>query len=145
MRRRRVWLRRIGRAAGTVTIGLLIGFLVPTMAKDLSPQPDIEASVPESPLARQFIDAFAADDKGALDALKVRADIELRASRFRADYSRVDPPIHLGSFVGGGYTVHAYGIHVVRQDGTEATLSWRVVTSGGKVGIILPPSPIEPE
>ena len=103
---------------GTVTIGLLIGFLVPTISSDLSPQPDIQASVPESPLARQFINAFAADDKGALDALKVRSDIELRASRFRADYARVDTPIHLGSFVGGGYTVHAYGIHVVRRDGT---------------------------
>ena len=51
MRRRRLWLRRIGRAAGTVTIGLLIGFLVPTISNDLSPQPDIQASVPESPLA----------------------------------------------------------------------------------------------
>lgn len=145
MRRRRLWLRRIGRAAATVTIGLLIGFLVPTMVKDLSPQPDVLASVPEPPLARQFINAFAADDKGALDALKVRADIALRASRFRADYTRVDTPIHLGSFVGGGYSVHAYGIHVVRRDGSEDTLSWRVVTSGGQVGLILPPSPIEAE
>ena len=145
MRRRRLWLRRLSRAAATVTIGLLVGFLVPTMAKDLSPQPDIQASVPESPLARQFINAFAADDKGALDSLKVRADIALRASRFRADYTRVDPPIHLGSFVGGGYSVHAYGIHVVRRDGSEDTLSWRVVTSGGQVGLILPPNPIEAE
>ena len=96
-----------------MTIGLLLGFLVPTIANDLSPKPDIQASVPESPLARQFINAFVADDQAALDALKVRSDIKLRASRFRADYARVDPPIHLGSFVGGGYTVHAYGIHVV--------------------------------
>jgi hypothetical protein len=145
MRRRRKWLRRIGRVAGTVTIGLLIGFLVPTVAKDLAPQPEIQASVPEAPLARQFINAFTADDKGALDQLKVRADIALRASRFRADYTRVDSPIHLGSFVAGGYSVHAYGIHVVRRDGTEDTLSWRVVTSGGQVGLILPPSPIESE
>ena len=62
-----------------------------------------------------------------------------------SDYARVDAPVHLGSYVGGGYTVHAYGIHVVRTDGTEDTLSWRVVTSGGQVALILPPNPIESE
>jgi len=145
MRRRRIWARRIGRAAGTLLVGLLLGFLVPTIAHDLSPKPEVQASIAESPLARQFINAFIADDKSALDALKVRSDIELRASRFRADYSRVDAPVHLGSYVGGGYTVHAYGVHVVRPDGTEDTLSWRVVTAGGQVGLLLPPSPIESE
>ena len=69
----------------------------------------------------------------------------MRASRFRAEFARVDAPIHLGSFVGGGYTVHAYGVHVVRPDGTDDTLSWRVVTAGGQVGVLLPPSPIEAE
>ena len=47
MRRRRKWLRRIGRAAGTVAIGLLIGFIVPTVAQDLSPKPQLVASVAE--------------------------------------------------------------------------------------------------
>ena len=145
MRRRRVWLRRVGRAVGTVAVGALLGFLIPTIVTDMSAKPEVQASVAESPLARQFINAFIADDQTALDGMHVRTDIKLRASRFRAEFARVDAPIHLGSYVGGGYTVHAYGIHVVRPDGTEDTLSWRVVTQGGQVGVLLPPSPIEAE
>jgi hypothetical protein len=145
MSRRRIWLRRTGRALGTVAIGVLIGFLVPTIAHDLSPQPEVQSAVAENPLARQFINAFIADDQAALDGMSIRSDIKLRASRFRAEYTRVDPPVHLGSYVGGGYTVHAYGVHVVRADGSEDTLSWRVVTSGGQVGLLLPPNPIEAE
>ncbi len=145
MRRRRVWLRRVGRAVGTVAVGALLGFLIPTIVTDMSAKPEVQASVAESPLARQFINAFIADDQTALDGMRVRTDIKLRASRFRAEFARVDAPIHLGSYVGGGYTVHAYGIHVVRPDGTEDTLSWRVVTQGGQVGVLLPPSPIEAE
>jgi hypothetical protein len=145
MTRRRKWLRRFGRGSATVLIGVLVGFIVPTVFRDLTPQPEVQAAVAENPLARQFINAFIADDQAVLDQLHVRADIKLRASRFRADYVRVDAPVHLGSFVGGGYTVHAYGIHVVKADGTEDTLSWRVVTAGGQVGLLLPPSPIEAE
>src|SRR3954469_8086038 len=145
MPRRGRWARRVGRAAGTVASGLLLGFLVPTVATDLAPKPDVPTAVAENPLSREFVNAFLADDQAVLDQLKVSADVKLRASRFRADYTRIDPPIHLGSYVGGGYSVHAYGIHVVRGDGTEDTLSWRVFTTGGQVGLIMPPSPIEPE
>ena len=145
MRRRRKWLRRLGRAAGTVAIGLLIGFIVPTVAHDMAPKQQIVAATAESPLARQFINAFVTDDAPTLDALGVSIDIKQRASRFIADYARVDPPVHLGSYVGGGYTVSAYGIHVVRQDATEDTLSWRVFTAAGQVGVLLPPNTIEQE
>ncbi len=145
MRRRRIWVRRIGWMVGTVAIGALLGFLVPTMVSDLTPKPEVQGSVPEAPLAREFINAFVADDGAVLDSLHIQLDIKNRAARFRSDFARVDPPVHLGSYVGGGYTVHAYGIHVVRSDGTEDTLSWRVVTSGGQVALILPPNPIESE
>jgi len=145
MPRRGKWATRFGRAIGTVVVGLLLGFLVPTIITDLSPKPEVQAAVAENPLSRQFINAFVADDQAVLDQLKVSSDIKLRASRFRADYARIDTPIHLGSYVGGGYTVHAYGIHVVRADGTEDTISWRVITAGGQVAVIMPPSPIEQE
>ena len=145
MRRRRKWLRRIGRAAGTVAIGLLIGFIVPTVAQDLSPKPQLVASVAESPLARQFINAFVTDDAPTLDALGVSIDIKQRASRFIPDYARVDAPVHLGSYVGGGYTVTAYGSMWSDRDATEDTLSWRVVTANGQVGVLLPPNSIEQE
>jgi len=145
MRRRQKWVRRLAWIVGTISIGALLGFLVPTMATDLSPKPDVQGSVPEAPLARQFINAFVADDSAALDQLHVSLDVKNRAARFRSDYSRVEAPVHLGSYTGGGYSLHAYGIHVVRKDGTEDTISWRVFTSGGQVGLISPPNPIEPE
>lgn len=131
----------------TAAIGGMLGFLVPTIVTEYSPAAsasDTLAPVPEAPIAHRFIEAFIADDQGALTELGMSADIKLRASRFRADYQRVDAPIHLGSFVGGGYSVHAYAVHVVRSDGTEALLSWRVVSTGGRVGLLPPPNPIEP-
>ena len=145
MRRQRSWIRSFWRGIGTIGIGVLLGFLVPTVMADLAPKPDVQGTVAEAPLARNFINAFAAGDQTALDAFKVRQDIKNCASRFRADYSRVDSPVHLGSYVGGGYSVHAYGLHVVRKDGTDDTLSWRIVTAGGEVALLLPPSPIEAE
>jgi hypothetical protein len=145
LRRRQKWVRRLAWIVGTISIGALLGFLIPTMANDLTPKQEVVGSVPEAPLARQFINAFAADDAAALDQMKVALDVKNRAARFRSDYSRVEAPVHLGSYVGGGYSVHAYGIHVVRKDGTEDTISWRVFTSGGQVGLILPPNPIEAE
>ena len=146
MRRRRVWLRRVGRAVGTVAIGALLGFLIPTIVTDMSAQaggPGQRRRVPARAPVHQRLHRRRPDAPST--ACSVRTDIKLRASRFRAEFARVDAPIHLGSYVGGGYTVHAYGIHVVRPDGTEDTLSWRVVTRGGQVGVLLPPSPIEAE
>jgi hypothetical protein len=145
MRRRRRITRVIFRGFATVAIGGALGFLVPTVVSDLTPQPEVVSStVPESPVARRFINAFAADDQDTLTALNVTADVKLRASRFAADFARVDQPIHLGSFVtGGGLTLHSYAAHAVGADGTETMLGWRVVTSGGEIGIIDPPGMIE--
>lgn len=126
-----------------MAVGALLGFLVPTIAADLSPKPEAQAVVPESPLARRFINAFTADDQGALTAIGVASDIRLRASRFRADFAEVGVPVHLGSYVAGGFSLHGYAAHVVRLDGTEATLSWRVATAGGQVFMIFPPGSIE--
>lgn len=144
MRRRRRIMRWVTRGIATVAIGVFVGFLVPTVIADLSPKPDVESAVvPESPLARRFIDAFAADDQVTLNALNVSADVKLRASRFAADFAKVDAPIHLGSFVSAGFTLHAYAAHALMNDGTETTLGWRVITSGGGVGLIPPPGQIE--
>jgi hypothetical protein len=143
MRRRRKYIRWVTRAGATLAIGALIGFLVPTVVTDLSPQPEAEAVVAESPVARQFINAFTADDQGALTSMGIAQDVKLRASRFRSDFQRVDVPIHLGSYVAGGFSLHAYASHVVRQDGSDDLLSWRVATAGGQVILIYPPGTIE--
>ena len=145
MRRRRRITRFLVRGVATAAIGGFLGFLVPTVIADLSPQQEVvDTAVPESPVARQFIDAFASDDQDTLSTLGVPADVKLRATRLRADFARVDPPVHLGSYLGGGgQTLHSYAAHAVLGDGSETTLGWRVVTAGGQAFWIDPPGSIE--
>jgi hypothetical protein len=144
MRRRRRITRFLIRGLATAAIGGFMGFLVPTVVADLSPRDDAQsATVPESPVARRFIDAFTADDQAGLTAMNVAADIKLRASRFRSDFARVDQPVHLGSYVSGGVTLHSYAAHAVGNDGTDQMLGWRVLTAGGEIGLIDPPGMIE--
>src|SRR5688572_19114139 len=112
--RRRTWTRRITRAIATVAVGGLLGFLVPTVAADFTAQPDVEAQTSESPVARSFINAYVADDQATLDRFGASADIKQNAARFKAEYAKVDMPVHLGSWIiGGGITVHGYAAHVV--------------------------------
>ena len=143
MRRRRKWVRRIGTAGATVAIGAMLGFLIPTIVDEYTPEPELAAVAAESPVARQFIAAFLADDQTTLTSMGIPADVKLRASRFRAEYARVDAPVHLGSTIGGGYSLHSYAARVVRQNGEEDLISWRVATTGGQAILVLPPSPIE--
>lgn len=143
MRRRKRVTRFVVRGFATVAIGGFLGFLIPTVYTDLAPKEEVLARVPESPVARQFINAFTADDQGVLTQMNISADVKLRASRFRADFARVDPPVHLGSYVSGGFTLHAYAAHAVAPDGTESTLGWRVATAGGEIFLIPPPGQIE--
>jgi hypothetical protein len=144
MRRRRRIIRFLTRSFATAAIGIFLGFLVPQVITDLTPKPAVEGStVPESPVARQFINAFTSDDQLVLTELNIAADVKLRASRFRAEFARVDTPIHLGSYVAGGLTLHAYTAHAVNVDGSETLLGWRVVTAGGEIGLISPPGTIE--
>lgn len=141
MRRRRIWLRRVTKAAATVVVGAMLGFLVPSVLADMNAKPEVQAQSAESPVARQFITAFVADDQATLDLLQVGADTKAKASRFKAEYVKVDPPVHLGSWIiGGGLTLHAYAAHVVDQSGVEDQLAWRVATGAGSVGLIDPPA-----
>ena len=141
MRRRRVWLRRLTKAAATVVVGAMLGFLVPSVLADMNAKPEVQAQSAESPVARQFITAFVADDQATLDLLQIGADTKAKASRFKAEYVKVDPPVHLGSWIiGGGLTLHAYAAHVVDQSGVEDQLAWRVATGAGSVGLIDPPA-----
>ena len=58
MRRRRRVIRFITRTMATALIGAFAGFLVPTVIADLTPKPAVvETAVPESPVARTFINA----------------------------------------------------------------------------------------
>jgi hypothetical protein len=136
----KVWGRRITKLVATVAIGAMLGFLVPTFIADYAPKPEVQARVAESPVARQFINAYVLDDTATLDAMGAAADDKLQAARFRAEFARVDAPVHLGSYVGGGFSLHAYVARVVTPDGSEELRSWRVATSGGQAFIVDPPS-----
>jgi hypothetical protein len=142
--RRRVWTRRITRAVATVGIGALLGFLVPTVAADFTAQPEVEAQTSESPVARNFINAYVTDDQAALDRFGASADTKQNSARFKAEYAKVDTPVHLGSWIiGGGITVHGYAAHVVDRNGQEDQLAWRVLTSSGSAAIIDPPPSVQ--
>jgi hypothetical protein len=144
MGRRGVWRRRLSRAIATVGIGALVGFLVPSVAADLGPRQDTQTRTAESPVARQFITAYLADDQATLDLLQVPAATKAKAARVKAEYVKVDPPIHLGSWViGSGLTLHAYASNVVDNEGTQDQLAWRVATQAGRVELIDPPPSIQ--
>src|SRR5262245_28776627 len=67
MRRARRWFRRIAAVLATVAIGVMLGYLVPTVIADYTPKPQVQAAVAaESPLARAFIRAYVAADQPAL-------------------------------------------------------------------------------
>ena len=124
MRRRRVWVRRLKRATATVAIGGLLGFLVPKMIADFTVQPTVQARTAESAVARQFITAYVTDDQATLDLLDTSAAVKAKSARFKAEYLKVDPPVHLGSWViSNGATLHAYAAHVVDNAGTDDQLA----------------------
>jgi hypothetical protein len=133
-------MRRITRGTATVAVGALLGFLVPTIAADFTAKPEVQAQTNESPVARSFIDAYVSDDQVTLDKMGASADTKQKAARFKAEYAKVDPPVHLGSWIiGGGITLHGYAAHVVDEQGQDAQLAWRVYTVAGQAAIIDPP------
>ena len=142
MRRTKRWLRRIAAALATVAIGAMLGYLVPTIVADYTPKPEVQARVAESPVARAFIRAYVADDQAELDALGVDAEVKLKATSFRTDLVSVEQPVHLGSYIGGGFSLHSYAAKAKNAQGEDVMLSWRVVTAnGGQILLIDPPQP----
>jgi hypothetical protein len=133
-------MRRITRGTATVAVGALLGFLVPTISADFTAKPEVQAQTNESPVARSFIDAYVSDDQVTLDKMGASADTKQKAARFKAEYTKVDPPVHLGSWIiGGGITLHGYAAHVVDGQGQDSQLAWRVYTAAGQAAIIAPP------
>jgi hypothetical protein len=144
MRRRGVWRRRLLRAAATLVIGGLVGFLVPKIVDDFTADPAVQARAAESPVARQFITAYVSDDQATLDLLGATAKVKAKSARFKAEYVEVDPPVHLGSWVvGQGLTLHAYSSHVIDNQGAKDQLAWRIATGAGQVILIDPPPRVQ--
>ena len=120
-------------------IGGFIGFLVPSIVADLLAEARSPARTAESPVARQFITAYVADDQATLDLLGVAAAVKAKSARVKAEYLKVDAPIHLGSWVIGNGLAHAYASHVVDNQGADGQLARRVATRAGRVESINPP------
>jgi hypothetical protein len=144
MQRRRIWMKRLTRAIATIAVGAFVGFLVPTVLADFTAKPEVQAQTNESPVARSFIDAYVSDDQVTLDKMGATAETKQKAARFKAEYRKVDPPVHLGSWIiNGGITLHGYAAHVVDGQGQDAQLAWRVFTAAGQASIIDPPPSVQ--
>lgn len=148
MQRRR-WTRRIGTVVGTVALGGLIGFLVPTILAEYSPTPETANTVlpvptmaTEIPIAREFINAFVVNDQERLTALNADEKDKVKANDLANQVSNIQTPVLLGSIGGAGASIQAYASEVTLADGSQKLLSWRVLTTSGKATLILPPQPL---
>jgi hypothetical protein len=145
MRRRR-WIRRIGGLLGTVALGGLLGFLVPTIVTEYAPHPSasnealpIPTAATELPIARRFINAFVVNDQEKLRALGADETDTVKANDLANQAAMISTPVLLGSVGGPGASLQAYAANVTMNDGTQKILSWRVLTSSGRATLILPP------
>ena len=151
MRRRR-WMRRFGAWFGTVALGGLLGFLVPTIVAEYAPGPTgpatsseafpIPTAATELPIARQFINAFVVNDQEKLRKLGADETDTVKANDLANQVAKVSTPVLLGSVGGPGASIQAYASDVTMNDGTQKILSWRVLTQSGRATLILPPPPL---
>ncbi|HET9615510.1 MAG TPA: hypothetical protein VFP22_11920, partial [Candidatus Limnocylindrales bacterium] len=141
-----------GAIFGTVALGGLLGFLIPTVIAEYNPSikgpaaagaAAADTSNTELPVARAFIDAFVSNDQQELRALGVDELVAVKANDLAAQVSHVDRPVLLGVASGPGVSFQAYAAHVTMNDGSQTVLSWRVATSSGRVTLI-PPAPAMP-
>ena len=146
-------LRRVGAIVGTIAIGGLLGFLVPTVVAEYSPAPQqqqqpqtrsMAASQVELPIARDFINAFVSNDQARLKALGAGELDTVKANDLAGQVVEVGKPVLLGTVGGPGISIQAYAAPATMTDGTKTILSWRVVTNSGRAGLILPPGALDP-
>jgi len=145
-------LRRVGAIVGTIAIGGLLGFLVPTVVAEYSPAPQqqqpqarqMAASMVELPIARDFINAFVSNDQARLKALGAAELDTVKANDLAGQVVEVGKPVLLGTVGGPGISIQAYAAPATMTDGMKTILSWRVVTNSGRAGLILPPGALDP-
>jgi hypothetical protein len=151
MRRRR-WIRRIGAFFGTVALGAVLGFLVPTIVAEYTPKPaaapapatSMQNTSPELPIAREFINAFVVNDQAKLHELGADETDTVKANDLATQVAQIGKPVLLGSVGGPGISLQAYASDAVLRDGTATILSWRVLTISGRATLILPPDALSP-
>jgi len=146
-------LRRVGAIVGTVALGGLLGFIVPTVVAEYSPTPaqqppsqarGMPASIVELPIARDFINAFVSNDQAKLKALGAVELDAVKANDLAGQVISVGKPVLLGTVGGPGISIQAYAAEATMTDGSKTILSWRVATNSGRAGLILPPNGLDP-
>ena len=107
--RRRWWIRRIGGIFGTVALGVLLGFLIPTIVTEYAPQPAISnealpipTAATELPIARQFINAFVVNDQEKLRSLGADETDTVKANDLANQVTNVSTPVALPMGTPGG-------------------------------------------
>ena len=150
MRRRR-WVRKVGAVFGTVALGALLGFLIPTVIAEFFPREEPQTSVVPSmtadmelPIARQFITAFLENNQPLLRQLGATEIDTVKASDLAIQTQKVGPPVLLGALGANGSSIQAYAADVVLNDGTTNVMSWRVVTISGQPSLIMTAPPADP-
>jgi hypothetical protein len=152
MRRRR-WIRRIGAVLGTIALGGLLGFLIPTVIAEYAPAPAATPTAAnraaqegfgstELPIAREFINAFVANDQARLKALGADEVDTVKANDLAGQGLKIGKPVLLGSVSGTGVSIQAFAAEVMLPNGSTTILSWRVLTNSGRATLILPPDPL---
>ena len=89
-----------------------------------------------APIARDFINAFVANDQARLKALGAAELDTVKANDLAGQVVEVGKPVLLGSVGGPGISIQAYAAAVTMSDGTKTILSWRVATNSGRAGLI---------
>jgi hypothetical protein len=150
--RLRLWIRRVGAIFGTVALGALLGFLVPTIAAEYSSHPE-QQTLPagaaqsstneELPIARAFINAFVVNDQQRLKELGAGEIDTVKANDLAQQVRQVSKPVLLGSIGAPGISIQAYASVVTMNDGSQTILSWRVITNSGRAALLLPPSALD--
>ena len=138
MRRIRGTFRRVKPFTTTVMAGLLIGYVVATIATILIGQSRLFGSSGESPEARAFVLAAVAGDTEAMQALAPPGSLADRAlalkqSRTNGSSAIVDSLTYLGGGAQGPLRVHVYVLRVHLADGTEQLWPMSLTVLGGRV------------
>jgi hypothetical protein len=127
----------------TVAIGAMVGFLLPTIVTSFQPPVDVRYPIEESAVAREFMEAYVANNQPALARMGVDPATAARATEFATSVRQVDGLTHLGSQIVDGVALHGYAARVQMSDGTTNLLSWRVASLAGRILLLPEPRPLQ--
>jgi hypothetical protein len=131
--------RNITAAAGTLVIGVLLGYIISTFAGPMINQAVIFGNSGESIEARAYMTAWLQNDPHTLTGLRPARDVVSRAMELKASEAGRGQivPVSL-TYLGGGsegpMSVHIYAVEIRSRDGNQRLFSpYALTLVGGKV------------